>query len=77
MDLESHNKNRYKVHSPEGQTVLKRRGCLQQVNEIAHSNARLSKNRRKCSPGQYSVKRHDDSSSALVTELHMATSLTD
>lgn len=57
MELESHIRTTRSLYSPASRTCLKNRCCLQQVDEFAHSDVRLSKNCRKRPPGKFPVNR--------------------
>ena len=50
---------------------------LQQVDEFAHSNVRLSKNCRKRPSGKFPVNRDNHNSAPLIAEFHVTTSLPD
>jgi hypothetical protein len=57
--------------------VLKSRCGLQQVDEFAHGNAGLSKNRRKGPFGEFPVFWDNHDSAILISEFHVTTSLAD
>jgi hypothetical protein len=50
---------------------------LEQLDEFAHSNAGLPKNRRKRFPCQFPMKWDNDRSATLIAKCHMTTSLAD
>src|SRR5487761_1895828 len=64
-------------HSRKSRSVLRRRCSLEQFDELAHSEARLSKNRRECPSGELSMKWNDDRSASLIAEFRMAPPLPD
>ena len=63
------------VCSCESRTSLKGRYCLQQVDEFAHRNVRLTKNCCKRPPCKLPVNRDNHRSAPLTAEFHMTTSL--
>lgn len=63
--------------SHESRAALKGACRLQQVDEFAHGNARLSKNRGESPSGEFPVSRDNDHSAHLIPEFHVTTSLAD
>jgi hypothetical protein len=54
---------------------LKKRRCLLQVDEFAHGNAGLSKNRWERTLGELPLRRDNDRSASMIPEFHMTAPL--